>query len=35
MEILTLIFGSVLLVIIAGFLISFFKALFDEFKKLN
>lgn len=35
MEILTLIFGSVLLVMIIGFFISFFKALFTEFKKLD
>ena len=35
MEVLTLIFGSVLLVMIIGFFISFFKALFTELKKLD
>lgn len=35
MEVLTLIFGSILLVMTIGFCISFFKALFTEFRKLD
>lgn len=35
MEMLTLIFGSVLLVMTIGFIISFFKALVAEIKKLD
>ena len=35
MEIVTLLFGSVLLVMISGFLFSFFKAIISEFKQLD
>ncbi len=35
MDILTLIFGSVILVLVIGFLISFCKGLINEYKELH